>query len=41
MSDETKVVEIPEKFQALVASIEKLSVIELAELVKLLKANSV
>jgi len=39
MSDETKVVEIPEKFQALVASIEKLSVIELAELVKLLEGK--
>ncbi|MFA6429556.1 MAG: 50S ribosomal protein L7/L12 [Patescibacteria group bacterium] len=32
-----KNVEIPEKFQALVASIEKLSVMELAELVKLLE----
>lgn len=37
MSDEMKQVEIPEKFQGLVASIEKLSVIELAELVKLLE----
>jgi len=37
MSDEMKNVEIPEKFQALVASIEKLSVMELAELVKLLE----
>ena len=37
MSDEMKNVEIPEKFQGLVASIEKLSVIELAELVKLLE----
>lgn len=39
MSDEMKQVEIPEKFQGLVASIEKLSVIELAELVKLLEAK--
>lgn len=36
MSD-MKNVEIPEKFQSLVASIEKLTVIELAELVKLLE----
>lgn len=34
---EMKNVEVPEKFQALVASIEKLTVIELAELVKLLE----
>ena len=39
MSDEMKQVEIPEKFQGLVSSIEKLSVIELAELVKLLEAK--
>lgn len=32
-----KNVEVPEKFQTLVASIEKLTVIELAELVKLLE----
>ncbi len=37
MSDEVKQVEIPEKFQALVASIEKLSVLDLAELVKVLE----
>lgn len=37
MSDEMTQVEIPEKFQGLVSSIEKLSVIELAELVKLLE----
>ncbi len=34
---EMKNVEVPEKFQTLVASIEKLTVIELAELVKLLE----
>ncbi len=39
MSDEMKQVEIPEKFQGLVTSIEKLSVIELAELVKLLEVK--
>lgn len=37
MSDETKVVEVPEKFKDLVASIEKLSVLDLAELVKVLE----
>ena len=37
MSDETKVVEVPEKFKALVESIEKLSVLDLAELVKVLE----
>ena len=37
MSDEKKVVEVPEKFKGLVDSIEKLSVMELAELVKLLE----
>ncbi len=37
MSDEVKNVEVPEKFQALVTSIEKLSVLELAELVKVLE----
>ncbi len=37
MSDEKKVVEIPEKFQGLVAAIEKLSVVELSEVVKLLE----
>jgi large subunit ribosomal protein L7/L12 len=36
MSD-MKNVEVPEKFQALVASIEKLTVIELAEIVKILE----
>lgn len=34
---ELKQVEIPEKYQSLVAAIEKLSVLELAELVKLLE----
>ena len=37
MSDEQKNVEIPAKYQDLVASIEKLTVVELAELVKLLE----
>ncbi len=37
MSDEQKLVEIPEKFQTLVASVEKLTVVELAELVKILE----
>lgn len=37
MSDETKVVAVPEKFKELVASIEKLSVLDLAELVKALE----
>jgi large subunit ribosomal protein L7/L12 len=36
---ENQNVEVPEKFQGLVASIEKLSVIEVAELVKLLEAK--
>lgn len=37
MSEEKKVVEVPEKFKALVEQIEKLSVIDLAELVKVLE----
>ncbi len=37
MSDETKVVEVPAKFQALVSEIEKMSVIDLSELVKVLE----
>ncbi|HBH17300.1 MAG TPA: 50S ribosomal protein L7/L12 [Candidatus Veblenbacteria bacterium] len=37
MSDEKKIVEVPEKFQKLVSEIEKLSVIDLAELVKVLE----
>ncbi len=37
MSDEQKVVEVPEKFKALVESIEKLSVLDLSELVKVLE----
>lgn len=37
MSDEQKNVEIPEKFKDLVASIEKMTVIDLADLVKLLE----
>ena len=36
MSDEQKTVEVPEKFKALVAEIEKMSVLDLAELVKVL-----
>lgn len=37
MSEENKTVEVPEKFKALVESIEKLSVLELSELVKVLE----
>jgi large subunit ribosomal protein L7/L12 len=37
MSDEVKNVEVPAKFQDVVAGIEKMSVIEVAELVKLLE----
>lgn len=37
MSDEKKIVEVPEKFKALVETIEKLSVMDLAELVKILE----
>jgi large subunit ribosomal protein L7/L12 len=37
MSEEMKNVEIPEKFKAIVETIEKLSVLDLAELVKVLE----
>jgi large subunit ribosomal protein L7/L12 len=37
MSDEQKVVEVPAKFKDLVASVEKLSVLDLSELVKVLE----
>ncbi|MFA5128742.1 MAG: 50S ribosomal protein L7/L12 [Patescibacteria group bacterium] len=37
MADETKEVQVPEKFKALVEQIEKLSVLDLAELVKVLE----
>jgi large subunit ribosomal protein L7/L12 len=37
MSDEAKTVEVPEKFKTLVDQVEKLSVMELAELVKVLE----
>ena len=37
MSDEQKVVEVPEKFKAIVEQIEKLSVLDLSELVKVLE----
>ncbi|MBI4256989.1 50S ribosomal protein L7/L12 [Candidatus Uhrbacteria bacterium] len=37
MSDETKTVEVPEKFKSLVASIESMSVLDLADLVKVLE----
>lgn len=37
MSDEKTPVEVPEKFKALVEQIEKLSVLELSELVKVLE----
>lgn len=37
MSDEQKIVEVPEKFKTLVEQIEKLSVLDLSELVKVLE----
>ncbi len=37
MADDEKTVEVPEKFKSLVESIEKLSVLELSELVKVLE----
>jgi large subunit ribosomal protein L7/L12 len=37
MSDDQKVVEVPAKFKDLVASVEKLSVLDLSELVKVLE----
>jgi large subunit ribosomal protein L7/L12 len=37
MSDETKTVEVPAKFQALVTEIEKMSVLDLSELVHVLE----
>jgi large subunit ribosomal protein L7/L12 len=37
MSDEQKNVEVPEKFKGLVEQIEKMSVLDLAELVKILE----
>lgn len=37
MSDEVKSVEVPAKFQALVSEIEKMSVLDLSELVKVLE----
>lgn len=37
MSDEKKEVAVPEKFQALVSEIEKMSVLDLSELVKVLE----
>jgi large subunit ribosomal protein L7/L12 len=37
MSEETKNVEVPAKFQALVSEIEKMTVLDLAELVKVLE----
>jgi large subunit ribosomal protein L7/L12 len=37
MADEKKEVQVPEKFKALVEQIEKLSVLDLAELVKVLE----
>lgn len=39
MSDEQKAVEVPEKFKTLVEQIEKLSVLDLAELVKVLEGK--
>ena len=37
MSEETKVVEVPEKFKAIVEQVEKMSVLDLSELVKVLE----
>ena len=37
MSDEKKIVEVPEKFKALVEQIEKMSGLDLSELVKILE----
>lgn len=37
MSEETKAVEVPTKFKSLVEEIEKMSVLDLAELVKILE----
>ncbi len=39
MSDEQKSIEVPEKFKGLVSEIEKLSVLDLAELVKVLESK--
>ncbi|MFA6486698.1 MAG: 50S ribosomal protein L7/L12 [Candidatus Magasanikbacteria bacterium] len=39
MSDEQKVVEVPEKFKALVEQVEKMSVLDLSELVKVLEGK--
>lgn len=39
MSNEQSPIEVPEKFKSLVESIEKLSVLDLAELVKVLEAK--
>lgn len=39
MSDEVKAVEVPEKFKSVVDQVEKLTAIELSELVKILEAK--
>jgi large subunit ribosomal protein L7/L12 len=39
MTDEIKNVDVPEKFQKLISEIEKMPVVELAELVKVLEAK--
>ena len=39
MSEDMKTVEVPAKFQELVGTIEKLSVLDLAELVKVLEGK--
>ncbi len=39
MSDEQKMVEVPEKFKSLVAEIEKMAVLDLSELVKILEGK--
>jgi large subunit ribosomal protein L7/L12 len=39
MSDDVKTVEVPEKFKSLVEQVEKLSIMELSELVKVLESK--
>ncbi len=39
MSDEQKTIEVPEKFKSLVEQVEKLSVLDLSELVKTLEGH--
>ncbi len=39
MEEETKKIEVPAKFEKLVSEVEKMSIVELAELVKVLEAK--